>query len=411
MQNESLNPQNQVFFLIIQPGLEELLQKELSEWLVLHFFPQPTILPPLLIVKGGLEVTLPWIVGREMTRALKLPTRVLLRLTQFSATDFPKFFQHIKKCPWHLWLSQTELELHVSTQRCRLNHTERLRKTFFDAFTDSQKERPLPAPPKSPVEQGVRLNQVSPLGLWLRGDHDRWSLSLDLCGEALYKRSPDPEKIFAKAPLRENLAQALLFQSFSVPFKTEEFPHFIWDPFCGSGTLLREFRQRPDLILRTWPWEKLPFNKGIHLKKNQLYPLSAYDAPSRKIHLFGSDIDEEIIQHHFDHSLSSDSDQDKSQTYFKGDFFQLTSPPLKNVPWWLLSNPPYGLRLKNPGGFPRKLLQKIVALKPDRCTLVYPADWGPPQNHFSNPETIKILASSKWRNGGRAVMSWTFSLA
>src|SRR5699024_8350978 len=58
------------------------------------------------------------------------------------------------------------------------------------------------------------------------------TVTIDTSGEGLHKRGYREDSV--KAPLRENLAAALVDLSFYNPDR------FLLDPFCGSGTILIE---------------------------------------------------------------------------------------------------------------------------------------------------------------------------
>src|SRR5688572_4025496 len=95
----SQDPQGQtshLFFLVVPPSFEQLAEKELrlkwESWQnLLHeqfrWPPQP--FPHLAKVLGGIEVRLPLIQGLLLNILLKIPTRILLRISEFKCRDFP----------------------------------------------------------------------------------------------------------------------------------------------------------------------------------------------------------------------------------------------------------------------------------------------------------------------------------
>ena len=66
----------------------------------------------------------------------------------------------------------------------------------------------------------------------VRGENDRFELSLDMSGTPLYKRGI--KKKIVKAPLRETLAFAILTR---LDLSEND---IIADPMCGSGTFSLE---------------------------------------------------------------------------------------------------------------------------------------------------------------------------
>ena len=79
--------------------------------------------------------------------------------------------------------------------------------------------------------------------IWLFIDGEKATLSIDTSGEPLFKRGWRRSK--GEAPLRENLAAALVAMAFADGDAREEGrPLALLDPMCGSGTLLIEAYQR-----------------------------------------------------------------------------------------------------------------------------------------------------------------------
>jgi putative N6-adenine-specific DNA methylase len=83
-------------FLIIPPGLEDLAFAELMSKCPLDNITQ---------MKGGIELTadLDWIVKAHTL--LKIPTRLLMRITEFKVRDFPKLHQKFTSFKWNSVLS------------------------------------------------------------------------------------------------------------------------------------------------------------------------------------------------------------------------------------------------------------------------------------------------------------------
>ena len=116
----------QTFFIIIQPGLEEILASEIKQ-------KYPDI-EDYKIVTGGVEVTCLAEVGYSFNRYLKTPTRVLLRLKDFSCRDLPKLFQRASKIPWNLYLLNGKYELDVSCSGSLINNEKRVQKALSDGI-------------------------------------------------------------------------------------------------------------------------------------------------------------------------------------------------------------------------------------------------------------------------------------
>src|SRR6476661_2779850 len=109
--------ENLRLFLIIPPGLEDLALQEMTDKLpdVKH-----------QVIKGGIEVEceLEWMVNAHLL--LKIPVRILLRISEFKVKDFPKLHQKMLKFPWKDYLSHPEPEWEITCRKSRIMHTGRI---------------------------------------------------------------------------------------------------------------------------------------------------------------------------------------------------------------------------------------------------------------------------------------------
>ena len=71
------------FYLIINPGLEDLALAELKANLAELENPKKHL--------GGIEFECDIFKGLELNAKLKIPSRILMRIEEFAASDFPKF--------------------------------------------------------------------------------------------------------------------------------------------------------------------------------------------------------------------------------------------------------------------------------------------------------------------------------
>ena len=111
------------------------------------------------------------------------------------------------------------------------------------------------------------------------------SVTIDTSGEGLHKRGYREDTV--KAPLRENLAAALVDLSFYNPDR------FLFDGFCGSGTILIEAARRARNIApgidRSFAYEDFIFLDKSYHKQAKQSALEAIDY-DKKLNLLGSDI-------------------------------------------------------------------------------------------------------------------------
>lgn len=209
-------------FLVTPPGLEAIARSELL------LKKTSFSLEEIEVHSGGVSVRLP---ERELThliRALKVPSKVLLRLKAQNVRDRFKLFKVLKSLPFRKFLTWEEsFKIVINSSKSRMRGEEQIEKTAREAIAESLKAQ---APKKrklSPHQQVVQL----------RFDHDLLTVSLDCSGHPLYYRNDLPERSGHRASLRANVASALVAMAYET-FPSQEY-EFI-DPMMGAGTLLRE---------------------------------------------------------------------------------------------------------------------------------------------------------------------------
>ena len=267
-------------FAVAAPGLEDLVHRELQSLPSLH----PSVAPTSLqVVPGGVLFTgdLSTVVSANLH--LRCASRVLLRFAEIEARELTKLERALALLPWHLLLpprARVDLGVHVHCERCRLYHTGAIADCVARALSASGYA---PLPTTMPASTEDLSDQASPsasditfdsdsdsdragsagralaspatpvLGVWLRGQHDRFTVSIDTSGALLHMRGYRREE--GAAPLRETLAAAILQLA---GYATGP----LYDPMCGSGTLAIEaallgLRRAPGLGRRfafsSWP--------------------------------------------------------------------------------------------------------------------------------------------------------------
>jgi putative N6-adenine-specific DNA methylase len=171
-----------------------------------------------------------------------------------------------------------------------------------------------------------------------RLDHDRCTLSLDSSGALLHQRGY--RRATAKAPLRETLAAGMLLAS----GWDRQSP--LLDPFCGSGTIAVEaaclaLRLAPgrnrSFAFMDWPG----FDAG-------LWSTVTAEAETRRLTaspvIQASDRDTGAIAAARDNAARAGVSQ---AIEFSNRAVSAIEPP--KGPGWVVTNPPYGLRLGDAG--------------------------------------------------------------
>ncbi|MFC1494818.1 class I SAM-dependent RNA methyltransferase [Thermodesulfobacteriota bacterium] len=201
------------FFAATSSGLENLCEKEL-----LSLFPESK---ELSAFNGGVEFKGKLDDCYKANLYLRTPGRILMRITEFNASNFRRLHKKLQEIAWELYLHSNVLpKINVTAKHSRLYHKD----AIADRFITSINER-------------IKSNTFLPLGngrevqhqqIFVRVIDDRFTVSLDSSGELLYKRGIKGHG--GKAPLRETLASAALMIA---GYRSDE-P--LLDPMCGTGT-------------------------------------------------------------------------------------------------------------------------------------------------------------------------------
>ncbi len=176
---------------------------------------------------------------------LRIAERILRPVVDGYAPDFEHLSDLLRGVDWARSLpSNMPLRVATSARACRLYHTGAIEDCVRDALQRAGQRNAAPSQDhRGPVAT-----------LDLRGTGNRWSIALDTTGRGLHRRSYRLRT--AKAPLRENLAAALLFAA----GWTGDGP--LLDPACGAGTIAIEAallaRRRASGLARSFLFEHLP---------------------------------------------------------------------------------------------------------------------------------------------------------
>ncbi|MBN2248520.1 MAG: bifunctional 23S rRNA (guanine(2069)-N(7))-methyltransferase RlmK/23S rRNA (guanine(2445)-N(2))-methyltransferase RlmL [Coriobacteriia bacterium] len=161
----------------------------------------------------------------------RLASRVLLTLAEFPAASAEELYEGMSTVAWEEHIpAEGTLAIDVNGTTSGLTHTRFTAQKAKDAVVDRIREHSGMRPSVSFERPDVRLN--------IRLHKERATVSLDLSGEPLHQRGYRTPGEQAEAPLKENLAAAVLVRA--------GWPEIagaggaLVDPMCGSGTLLIE---------------------------------------------------------------------------------------------------------------------------------------------------------------------------
>jgi 23S rRNA (guanine2445-N2)-methyltransferase / 23S rRNA (guanine2069-N7)-methyltransferase len=207
-----------LFFAAASRGTEEVLAQELVELGI----------ESISATRGGVTFGSKLIDGYRACLWSRVASRVLLPLASFDATDPEALYEGVHAVDWatHLGPERT-LAVNVAGRHSRIGPSHFIALKAKDAIVDRIRDAEGARPNVDKRDPDVRIH--------VHAGDPRVTISLDLAGHGLHHRGHD--RSGASAPLRENLAAALL-RIAGWPERASTTP--MLDPMCGSGTLLVE---------------------------------------------------------------------------------------------------------------------------------------------------------------------------
>ena len=265
----------------------------------------------------------------------RIAMRILFPLGEFEARGAEGLYEAAAQVPWeeHLTASST-FAVEATLRQGEPGHTAFIALKIKDALVDRLRRKLGARPDVSKRDPDIRV--VAHVA------GERLSLALDLCGEPLHRRGYRVAP--TTAPLKETLAAAILR---AVRYTGDE-P--VVDPMCGSGTLVIEAgliaENRAPGLGRDFSVERWP-----HLGKQAHAILSDLKADARRQQqkarwpILGFDKSEEAV-----HAARRNVRAAKLEAAVKVALADATRDlPLPNAPGLLVTNPPYGDRLRAGG--------------------------------------------------------------
>lgn len=312
------------FFVVTPLGFEERVSEEIERaWPFLlskEGRPHSAPCPEIERHRGGLEFKAEAFAGIQLNFFLKSANRILLRIDQFKARDFPKLHDRLKRLDLSAWLPEGPLRLEVSASKSRLAHEGRILQTALQAWNR---------------EEGSEGS----LRVYLRIFEDTCDVSLDTSGEHLHRRGL--QTLRGDAPLRENIAAFCLKELMGKTSEQEISQISLVDPVCGSGTFLIEAAHlwTPNFS-RSYAFQKFRKLPKLFQQKEFAKNYRLPESP-RFQNLIGFDLDPKMVQ-----VAAKNAGELPGFRCEVGDVFQSKRPPSMTGPVWMILNPPYGERLQ-----------------------------------------------------------------
>ncbi len=322
---------------VVPPGLEDVTLGEIK-----------SMFDSGKKVKGGVLFSGDISTLMKANLHLRTATRILLTLGRFEVKDFKTLIHRTSRYPWEIYCAEgVPLKIRVTSRHSRLWHSDAVKERLIKGI-----EKRLGYTPCLYSKKDDKKQYEYQL-LICRIKNDVCTLEVDSSGDFLFKRGYKVSK--GLAPLRENFAAALLIAS----GWDRKAP--LLDPFCGTGTIPIEaalmrrnippganksfsfFRWR---IFDPSLWEALLSKAMSQVKSEKLEPV-----------IYARDRDPSMVEATRENAINAGVLDDLIIERLS---FEASSPPSAK-PGWIVTNPPYGQRLREgtATGFLRAIKKRI----------------------------------------------------
>lgn len=316
-----------IFFATCSKGVEDLLQLELER----------AGAQQIKIHTGGVAFSGELKYAYRACLWSRVASRILLQLKEFKISSDDELYEEVMSIDWseHFSVDNT-LAIDCFSSHAVVNNshfaTLRVKDAVVDQFVKNTEQRPSIDRESPDVRINVYLSDKQCM------------VYLDMSGDALHKRAY--RQAAGSAPLRETLAASMLYRAKWHTFCEKNFPLF--DPMCGSGTLLIEAAMMAGDIAPGLLRESFGFERWKKFEQ-QDWDNIIEDAEARKARglatipvIRGSDSDEILVgvaRKNVEAAGLSDVIKISLQDATKD-----LVPPTKQQ-GLLISNPPYGKRI------------------------------------------------------------------
>ena len=302
----------------------------------------------LLVGRGGVMLRGMWRDAMLLNLHSRLAQRVLIELSHTMYRSENDLYRAASEVAWEIWFSTREtFKIEMTAQHSPLTSLNFAALRVKDAIADrfrakKQDQRPSVETRHPDVRVHVHLTT------------DEATIYIDTSGEALFKRGWREDK--GDAPLKETLAAAMIAATGWDPHGDD--PQPLYDPCCGSGTVVIEAaqiaRRIPAGILRRFAFEKLvPFQK--HVWDAMLDEAESHILPESPVGIYGSDISFRMVD--FANNNAERAGVAETIQLRGGDALQRMPP--SDVPGIMLLNPPYGERIAAAGAAGRNARERM----------------------------------------------------
>ena len=300
----------------------------------------------LLVGRGGVLVRSSWRDALLLNLHSRLAQRVLVQLGERPYRGEDDIYALAADVAWEIWFTPRQsFKVEVTAQHSPLKSLNFAALRVKDAVADRFRAKAGSRPNVETQWPDVRIH--------LHLTRELATVYIDTSGEPLFKRGWRVDK--GDAPLKETLAAAMIAATGWDPLGEQPLP--LYDPCCGSGTVLIEAAQMACRIApgsqRRFAFEKLlPYQQHvwIAIKNEASSAVNTSVAP-----IFGSDVSHRMVD--FAQRNAERAGVAASVQLRGGDALQRL-PPCEQ-PGVMLLNPPYGERIAAAGSAGRNARERM----------------------------------------------------
>lgn len=312
-------------FIVTAPGLEALTLAEVRALGLDAEVGEP----------GGLVLRGDRAALEQLHLQLRTATRVLVRVAGFTATSFAELERRARLVDWTRGvIPGARVRLRVTCRKSRLYHSDAVAERVARAIGEQVRGVEVSSTAGGDTRADAGADEQLIVVRFVR---DRATVSLDASGAALHARGY--REATARAPLRETLAAALLLAAEWAP----EAP--LVDPMCGSGTIAIEAALRargiPPGAHRAFAFERWPGHDAAAWRARRAAAL-AEARPRAPAPIVASDRDAGAVAAARANAERAGVADDVTVLRRGVSEFE---PPEASDPGWVVSNPPYGVRV------------------------------------------------------------------
>jgi len=283
----------------------------------------------------------------------RLANRVVVRMDEFHASSFHELERRAKKVEWSKFVSSgTSVRFRVTCRKSRLYHSDAVAERLGAAVERAVGAKSVAAGKEDDEADSAETGQL----FIVRISDDICTVSADSSGELLHRRGY--RQAIAKAPLRETLAAAVLAGS------GWDRASPLIDPLCGSGTIAIEgammARGIAPGVARNFAFESWPDHDANSWNeiRERARESALQRSPGR---IIASDRDAGAVA-----ATLANAERAGVAADIEASEQPMSAVEFPETPGWLVTNPPYGVRVGESGPL-RNLYSQLGKILRDRA--------------------------------------------